>query len=131
VNRRALTLIPALLGAALLLLTGCFGGAAGKRTATITDSAYSHQLNNRFHAAWQQPASVAATRGRITVIADVTIDLQGRVQRFKIVQPSGYAEVDESVRAAGRSVQQVEPPPLPTGNDRLQLRIYFDLEVKD
>jgi len=121
---------PLLLAGAMLLLSGCFGGAAGKRTATTVDSAYSRQLHNRFYSAWQQPASVSATRGRVTVVADVTIDLQGRVQRFQIVQPSGYAEVDESVRNAGRSVKEVEPPPLPTGNDQLQLRIYFDLEVK-
>ena len=128
-NRRMPTFTPVLI-VAVMLLSGCLGGAAGKGTATTVDSAYSRQLHNRFQSAWQQPESVSATRGRVTVIADVTIDLQGRVQRFKIVQPSGYPEVDESVRAAGRSVKQVEPPPLPTGNDRLQLRIYFDLEVK-
>ena len=130
-NQRLIIPLRVLLACAVLMLSSCaglFGG--GSRTATSVDSKYSHQLHSRFYNAWQQPTSVAATRGRITVVADVSVDVQGRVKKFKIVQPSGYREIDDSVRAAGRSVKQVEPPPLPTGTDRLQLRVYFDLDVR-
>jgi TonB family protein len=129
-NRRLLVYTNALLASAALVLSSCANLGGGSRTATSVDSKYSHQLHSRFYTAWQQPASVAATRGRITVVADVTVDVQGRVKKFKVVQPSGYREIDDSVRAAGRSVKQVEPPPLPTGTDRLQLRVYFDLDVR-
>lgn len=124
-NRRLL-----MMGAAALLLAGCFGGGPKRAPATITDSRYTHQLHNRFYAAWVQPEIVAAPRGKISVPADVEIARSGRVLRFEIAQPSGYRELDDSVRRAGRSVREVAPPPLIGGAERLRLRVYFDLDVK-
>jgi len=128
-NRRFLASIAAAEMAAALLLTGCFGGGAQRATA-INDSRYANALHGRFYAAWEQPATLLAPRGKISVPADVDIDRDGRVRRFKIAQPSGYRELDDSIRAAGKRVRQVDPPPLPSGTNQLRLRIRFDLDVK-
>ena len=60
----------------------------------------------------------------------VDINGNGRVVRFKIAQPSGYRALDDSIRAAGKRVGQVDPPPLPDGTKQVRLRINFDLDVK-
>jgi TonB family protein len=112
-----------------LFLAGCFGGGSTRATA-INDSRYQNALHSRFYTAWQQPDSLAAPRGKISVPADVDINRDGRVLRFKIAQPSGYRALDDSIRAAGKRVRQVDPPPLPSGTKQLRLRIKFDLDVK-
>lgn len=114
---------------AALLIVGCFGGGSTRATA-INDSRYQNALHSRFYTAWQQPESLAAPRGKISVPADVDINRDGRVVRFKIAQPSGYRALDDSIRAAGRRVPQVDPPPLPSGTKQVRLRINFDLDVK-
>jgi TonB family protein len=115
--------------AAVLLLAGCFGGGSTRATA-INDSRYQNALHSRFYTAWQQPDSLAAPRGKISVPADVDINRDGRVVRFKIARPSGYRALDDSIRAAGKRVRQVDPPPLPNGTKQVRLRINFDLDVK-
>jgi TonB family protein len=115
--------------AGVLLLAGCFGGGSTRATA-INDSRYQNALHSQFYTAWQQPESLAAPRGKISVPADVDINGNGRVVRFKIAQPSGYRVLDESIRAAGKRVRQVDPPPLPSGTKQVRLRINFDLDVK-
>ena len=111
------------------LFAGCFGGA-GSRGALPVDSRYSNILHSRFYRAWEQPAVLDAPRGKISVPVDVQIDARGRVSDFKLVQPSGYPELDASIRAVARRVRQVEPPPSVAGAKLFQLRIYFDLDVK-
>ncbi len=64
--------------AGALLLAGCFGGG-GNRATAINDSRYTHALHSRFYAAWEQPESLDARRGRISVPTDVEIDRNGRV----------------------------------------------------
>jgi TonB family protein len=113
-----------------LLLTGCFGGGNKQTASAINDSRYTHALHSRFYAAWEQPDRLAAPRGRISVPADIEIDRSGRVLRFKIAQSSGYPALDASIRAAGKRVRQVNPPPIPSETDRLKLRVNFDLDVE-
>lgn len=112
-----------------LLVTGCFGGGE-KRSGAAVDRRYSKMLSGRFYEAWEQPAALDAARGRISVPVDVQIDQRGRVSRFKIAQASGYAELDDSIRAAGKRVREVEPPPSGAANGPFTLRINFDLDVK-
>ena len=128
-NRRFFALGATLQVATALLLAGCFGGG-DKRATPINDSRYTHALHSRFYTAWQQPQTLVAPRGKISVPADVDIDRNGRVVRFKIAQPSGYPALDRSIRAAGKQVRQVDPPPIPSGTNQLRLRINFDLDVK-
>lgn len=126
-NRRQLIIVSLAAG---LLLTGCFGGGGKKTNAAIDDSRYTRELHNRFYGAWTQPESVSAPRGKISVPVDVEIDRDGRVRRFKIAQSSGYRAVDDSIRAAGKLLRQVDPPPIAAGAERLQLRVHFDLDVR-
>jgi TonB family protein len=113
-----------------LLLAGCFGGGDKNTAVAINDSRYTHALHSRFYAAWEQPDSVAAPRGKISVPADVEIDRNGRVLRFEIAKSSGYPAIDDSIRAAGKRVRQVDRPPIPSETKRLKLRVNFDLDVK-
>ncbi len=83
--KRPTRLVPLL--CVLLLSSGGGPRVASSREA----SRYSHRMHNRFYQAWVQPRSVIAPRGKISV----QIDRDGRVRRFHIAQPSGYAAVDE------------------------------------
>ena len=126
-NRKAAELMLVLMVSALF--AGCFGGA-GSRGAAPVDSRYSNMLHSRFYRAWEQPAVLDAPRGKISVPVDVQIDARGRVSGFKIAQPSGYPELDASIRAVAKKVREVEPPPSVAGAKLFQLRIFFDLDVK-
>ena len=111
------------------LFVGCFGGGSSRGPAPV-DSRYSNLLHSRFYRAWEQPAVLNAPRGKISVPVDVQIDARGRVSGFTIAQPSGYPELDASIRAVARKVRKVEPPPSAEGSKVFQLRIFFDLDVK-
>ena len=115
--------------AASMLFAGCFGGS-GSRAAAPVDSRYSNMLHSRFYRAWEQPAVLDAPRGKISVPVDVQIDARGRVSGFKLVQPSGYPELDASIRAVAGRVREVEPPPSGAGAKLFQLRIFFEIDVK-
>ena len=129
-NRRRVLRAAFLQTGTALFLAGCIGGGEKNTAVAINDSRYTHALHSRFYAAWEQPDSVAAPRGKISVPADVEIDRNGRVLRFEIAKSSGYREIDDSIRAAGKRVRQVDPPPLPAETTRLKLRVNFDLDVK-
>ena len=112
-----------------LLLSACASG--GSRTASSREAGrYRHRMHNRFYEAWVQPRSVPAPRGKISVPVDVQIDGAGQVRRFHIAKPSGYAAIDESIRNVGRRVTKVAPPPVASSNERFDLRIFFELDVK-
>lgn len=122
----------ALMLAVALLLSGCFGGGGGRRSTADARaiSRYNHTLHSTFYRAWSQPDALVAPRGRISVPVDVAINEQGRVLSFRIAQPSGFSSLDNSIRAVGRQVRQVDPPPVPLVRGRFQLRINFDLDVR-
>ncbi len=112
-----------------LFLSACASG--GARVASSGEAGrYSHQMHNRFYEAWVQPRSVPASRGKFSVPVDVQIDRDGRVRRFHIAKPSGYAALDESIVDVGRRVTKVAPPPVASAHDRFDLRIFFELDVK-
>jgi TonB family protein len=113
----------------LVFFAGCFGGGRSRSAAPV-DSRYSNMLHSRFYRAWEQPAVLNASRGKVSVPVDVQIDAKGRVSGFKLVQSSGYPELDASIRAVATRVREVEPPPSLAGSGVFQLRIFFDLDVK-
>jgi TonB family protein len=129
-NGRGVIFVAKLSAVSALLLTSCIGGGDKGIATTVTDSGYTRALQSQFNAAWEQPASVAAPSGKISVPVEVEIDRDGRVAAFRIAQPSGIREVDNSIRAIGKRIRQVDPPPVTADAKRLKLRINFDLDVR-
>ena len=128
--RRVVVFLSSASAAAALLLSSCIGGGDKGITSSVKDSGYTRALQRQFYAAWEQPESVAAPRGKISVPVEIEIDRTGRVVRFRIAQTSGYREVDQSIRQIGRRIREVDPPPIGPEAKRLKLRINFDLDVR-
>ncbi len=118
---------------AVALLTGCFGGGAGTRRVekAATNPQYANSLHTRFYEAWRQPAAVNLPRGRVSIPVDVRIDGEGRVIGFTLAKSSGNDRLDASIKSVGNRIKRVPPPPgaLPAGH--FDLRIYFELDVKE
>lgn len=119
-----------LVGAAALILNSCATGRTAHETDSAAANAYGHLMHNRFYEAWSQPKLVSLPRGKISVPVDVEIDRAGHVRKFQIVHRSGNDKIDNSIASVARTVTQVAPPPLATRQDRFDLRIYFELDVK-
>jgi TonB family protein len=91
---------------------GTSGTGSGKSDAA-TATYYGNMLHDRFYRAWNQPQTVVSSGARLSAVARIRIEKDGRVSDFKIVKPSGNVLVDESVAAAGKKVTQVDA--LPSG----------------
>jgi TonB family protein len=88
-------------------------------------------LHERFHSAWQQPTSVVASGTKMSAVAKIRIEKDGRVSRFELVRPSGNVVLDESVRAIAGRVVRVDPLPNGIGNGEFyDVTINFELDVK-
>jgi TonB family protein len=68
-------------------------------------------LTNRFQAAWDQPTSEMALGKTLSVTVKIKIEADGTVTEFEIVEGSGNAVVDDSVREAGKKLIKLPPPP--------------------
>jgi TonB family protein len=86
------------------------GNGVGKSDAA-TANYYTGMLHDRFYSAWQQPQTLVASGAKLSAVARIQIEKDGRVSAFNIVRPSGNVLVDESVNAAGRKVTQVDALP--------------------
>jgi TolA protein len=93
------------------------GGGAGPGNAPGSgsgDSAlvgYVGILTNRFQAAWNQPTSEMALGKMLAVTVKLRVEQDGTVTEFDIVEGSGNAVVDDSVREAGKKITKLPPPP--------------------
>jgi TonB family protein len=111
------------------LVAGCFGGGP-RHVSNAAVGRYGHHLHDVFYEAWSQPTTVAAPSGKISVPVDIQIDKSGRVVKFQIARSSGDPAIDDSIAAVARKIGKVDPPPVTSRNDRYDLRIYFELDVK-
>ena len=73
-------------------------------------------LHDRFYRAWNQPQTVVASGVKLSAVARIRIEKDGRISNFKLVKPSGNVLVDESVQSAGKKVTQVDALPAGMGN---------------
>ena len=73
-------------------------------------------LHDRFYSEWAQPTTVVASGAKLSAVARIRIEKDGRIADFKIVRPSGNIVVDESVMAVGKKVTRVDPLPTGIGN---------------
>ena len=113
------------------------GGATGGRAQTKGTSAsanagwYGNMLHDRFYREWAQPTTVVASGAKLSALAKIRIEKDGRISDFKIVRSSGNVVVDESVAAVGKKVTRVDA--LPTGIENAghyEVNINFALNSK-
>jgi TonB family protein len=111
------------------------GNAAGGGTQVNTSSAnagwYGNMLHDRFYREWAQPTTVVASGAKLSALARIRIEKDGRISNFKIVRPSGNLVVDESVVAVGKKVTRVDALPAGIGNGgHYDVNINFALNSK-
>jgi TonB family protein len=110
------------------------GAASGQRGASAgpaNASWYGNMLHDRFYREWAQPTTVVASGAKLSALAKVRIEKDGRISDFKIVRSSGNVVVDESVEAVGRKVTRVDALPAGIGNGgHYDVNINFALNSK-
>jgi TonB family protein len=95
------------------------GGKPGARGQPSTNAGstnagwYGNMLHDRFYREWAQPTTVVASGAKLSALARVRIEKDGRISDFKVVRSSGNVVVDESVQAIGKKVTRVDA--LPSG----------------
>ncbi|HYY27560.1 MAG TPA: TonB family protein [Chthoniobacterales bacterium] len=87
------------------------GDAKGTSSGESGLEGYVGLLTNRFQAAWNQPTSEMALGKTLSVTVRIKIEPDGTVTNFEIVEGSGNAVVDDSVREAGKRLARLPPPP--------------------
>jgi colicin import membrane protein len=88
------------------------GGSANPANA----SWYGNMLHDRFYREWAQPTTVVASGAKLSALAKIRIEKDGRISDFKIVRSSGNVVVDESVEAVGKRVTRVDALPNGVGS---------------
>ncbi len=113
------------------------GGAAGGGTQANASSSsantgwYGNMLHDRFYREWAQPTTVVVSGAKLSALARIRIEKDGRISDFKIVRPSGNVVVDESIAAVGRKVTRVDALPGGVGNGgHYDVNINFALNSK-
>ncbi len=96
--------------------SGAAGGQTGTNTSPANASWYGNMLHDRFYREWAQPTTVVASGAKLSALAKIRIEKDGRISDFKIVRSSGNVVVDESVEAVGRKVTRVDALPAGIGN---------------
>jgi len=103
-------------------ITAKNGGAAGGRAqangsfTSANAGWYGNMLHDRFYREWAQPTTVVASGAKLSALARIRIEKDGRISDFKIVRTSGSVVVDESVEAVGKKVTRVDALPTGIGN---------------
>ena len=87
------------------------GDAEGSGSGNSALAGYVGILTNRFQAAWNQPTSEMALGKMLAVTVKLKVEQDGTVTEFDIVEGSGNAVVDDSVREAGKKIAKLPPPP--------------------
>jgi len=114
--------------------TGGSGTAArqtGANASPANASWYGNMLHDRFYREWAQPTTVVASGAKLSALAKIRIEKDGRISDFKIVRSSGNVVVDESIEAVGRKVTRVDALPAGIGNGgHYDVNINFALNSK-
>jgi TonB family protein len=104
------------------------GGHAGGAGGDSQFGWYGSMLHDRFYSEWVQPASVASSRPKTSVLVKIRIEKDGRVSSFETIKPSGNSAVDESVAEIAKRVTHVDPLPDGLGKgDHYDVKINFEL----
>jgi len=87
------------------------GDTEGSGSGDSAVAGYVGILTNRFQAAWNQPTSEMALGKMLEVTVKLKVEPDGTVTEFEIIEGSGNAVVDDSVREAGKKITRLPPPP--------------------
>ena len=112
---------------------GATGGGAQASANSISANAgwYGNMLHDRFYREWAQPTTVVASGAKLSALARIRIEKDGRIANFKIVRSSGNVVIDESVEAVGKKVTRVDALPAGVGNGgHYDVNINFALNSK-
>jgi colicin import membrane protein len=110
---------------------GSLGGKPGATANPANSSWYGNMLHDRFYREWEQPMTVVASGAKLSALAKIRIEKDGRISDFKIVRSSGNVVVDESVEAVGKKVTRVDALPAGIGNGgHYDVNINFALNAK-
>ena len=93
-------------------------GAGGQPSANADSteaSWYGNMLHDRFYREWAQPTTVVASGAKLSALAKIRIEKDGRISDFKIVRSSRNVVVDESVQAIAKKVTRVDALPAGIG----------------
>ncbi|MGZ5503872.1 MAG: TonB family protein [Chthoniobacterales bacterium] len=117
-------------GASATSAAGSNGHASGAGNASQF-SWYGNMLHDRFYRDWEQPTTVVASGAKLSALAKIRIEKDGRISDFKIVRSSGNVVVDESVEAVGKKVTRVDALPAGIGSSgHFDVNINFALNSK-
>ena len=106
-------------------------GLAGGNASPPNASWYGNMLHDRFYREWAQPTTVVASGAKLSALAKIRIEKDGRISDFKIVRSSGNVVVDESVEAVGKKVTRVDALPAEIGSSgHYDVNINFALNSK-
>ena len=97
---------------------GAKAGASAQPSANADSTNanwYGNMLHDRFYREWAQPTTVVASGAKLSALAKIRIEKDGRIADFKIVRSSGNVVVDESVQAVGKKVTRVDALPAGIG----------------
>lgn len=104
------------------------GGKASASSDSANASWYGNMLHDRFYREWAQPTTVVASGAKLSALAKVRIEKDGRISDFKIVRSSGNVVVDESIQAVGKKVTRVDALPAGIGGaGHYEVNINFAL----
>jgi TonB family protein len=109
------------------------GGGAQANTSSNSANAgwYGDMLHDRFYRDWVQPTTVVASGAKLSALAKIRIEKDGRISDFRIVRSSGNVVIDESVEAVGKKVTRVDALPAGVGNsEHYDVNINFALNSK-
>jgi len=110
---------------------GSLGGKTGATANPANTSWYGNMLHDRFYREWEQPTTVVASGAKLSALAKIRIEKDGRISDFKIVRSSGNVVVDESVEAVGKKVTRVDALPAGIGSGgHYDVNINFALNAK-
>src|SRR5438093_1536614 len=104
------------------------GGSEGGGSSASEFAWYGNMLHDRFYSAWIQPTTSVPSGSKISTMAKVGIETDGRVRKSEILKASANLVVNESVATIAKRVTEVDAPP--TGlikGDHYDVKITFEL----
>ena len=105
---------------------GKAGGGGGSGTNEF--AWYYEMLDDRFTSRWEQPLSIVRSTQAFVTTLKIRIAKDGTIQLREIANSSGNPLMDESVLAAAKKVESVEPLPAGLGGDTYEVNIQFKLD---